>query len=184
MTSKEQGIYIMIAGMKRTGSTWQANAVRLLYEQQGYPVWIGEEYEGKAQDKVTINKVHPYHEKLACAADVILTSYRPLSEVRKSWKRFRGKYPGPEKLENWAEWLAKWNLQADHMMEFEVLRSMGTKLSELKRLCVVLPEIQPDPDEVQDVYQELESLSPPEEEYYDDNTLMFHNHITSHEFKS
>lgn len=177
-------VYIMISGIKRSGSTWQANAVKTLYERWGYSVWMGEEYEGEVQAEVTINKVHPYIEKLADAADVILTSYRPIQEIRESWRRFRGQPPGPDKLENWIRWIVQWNLRADHMMHFETLYTRVDKVSELQQLSVILPKIQPDPDAVHDAYEKLESLSPPDEEYYDENTLMFHNHITSDEFKT
>lgn len=178
-------IYIMIAGMKRTGSTWQANAVRLLYEEVYSPeeVWVGEEYEGVPQNRVTINKIHPYIENLATKATYVLTSYRNLWEVRASWKRFTGRYPTPEQFKRWINSLVMWNLHADHMTHFRILGNPEREKKEIMALAWTL-DIDFTEDMIREVHQGLNNISPPKEKDYDKRTLMFKGHLTQERFKN
>lgn len=176
--------YIMIAGMKRSGSTWQANAVRLLCEKAYGEdnVWIGEEYNAKKQAPCTINKVHPYRKDLANVADYVLTSVRDFPDAAESFKRFKGHPPSSELMHRWVQWLLRWNLHAQHMMDFEVLVSPRARKREVFKLAHVLDlKDHLRFSDKQKSFEELEDLEPPEEGH-DDRTLMFHNHITQDKF--
>lgn len=171
-------VYVMISGIKRSGSTWQANAVRLLYEEAGRSVWIGEEYKGLAQDEVTINKIHPFHKHLAERADIVLTSWRSIFEIIDSWKRFKGLQPSRSVIDMWLTWLLTWNQYSDHMMLYPALQSETSRREEVMTLAEVL-DLDLTVGQLMNVFDKLEKLEPPSDKEYDPDTLLFKNHITS-----
>lgn len=174
------GIYIIIAGIKRSGSTWQANVVREIYTQLGADVWIGEEFGGKLQAEVTINKIHPYREHLAKRADYVLTSWRNIFDILESFQRFKGYQPSKELIQAWLTWLLEWNRHACHMTLYPALESRVTRLDEIKTISQKIAwgerlEVR----DFADICERMENLSPPDNQQYDPETLLFRNHITS-----
>lgn len=178
--------YITIAGIKRSGSTWQANMVKFISQLADKEVWLGEEYDATAQAEVTINKIHPFIPSIAERSDYVFTSFRDIREVSASWERFRGRRPSSEKMAKWVEWLAKWNMYSDHMMLFGALRGSTSKAEVIQRTAAMLPFEYGElslVDVSHEVLGMLDNIQPPEDKYYDEETCMFTNHITSDEFK-
>ena len=79
---------ILIAGIKRSGSTLVYNMARLLAIETGGAVWAGswEDYEERAIPRYDhhIIKIHHYDRELADSADAIVTTRRSLYDVARS----------------------------------------------------------------------------------------------------
>lgn len=182
--------YITVAGIKRSGSTWLANAIKTIYEQAGYRVWMGEHRpdlglhhpNGKlAQDgfpdyDIVINKVHPYFEVVKRQSDFIILSYRDLLEIMHSWERFRDSTQPAARMmiRDWCTWYYQWLPHADFEMQYKMLEDQKGGI--IESLIFLFGLVDVDGEVVE---KELEALKPPTDKEYDPETLMFSNHITS-----
>ena len=117
---------IVIAGLYRSGSTWLFNVVRLICQQHGTVYsCFGDKYEAYEAMKYDFQvvKVHKFDE-IWIKDSVILTSWRPWREVRKSMIRLRqqghtGNKTQHIRLVSFIEDLARWNCHNNYMMHFE-----------------------------------------------------------------
>lgn len=85
---------IACAGMRRSGSTWLANCIRLICEQHGSVCfWFGVERPDKPPADYELQKVHKFSMDVAETADLIVTSHRDVRDVcasmmrRNLWKK-------------------------------------------------------------------------------------------------
>jgi len=169
---------IVIGGIKRSGSTWQYNLVRLILEATGRSVGLNRgirylgKYEGDYDDLIV--KTHFHSDRAEAAADVVFTSYRPLDQVRASLERFGRKPPSSEEIEKLVHHFRLWDRIADYRMEYADLLSDPLKVT--METMEVLHAGSLDPVQV---LAEVNSLKPPSDEHQDPLTLYFSNHVTS-----
>lgn len=180
-------MYIAIAGIKRSGSTWQANAVRLYCERQGLKVWMGEDKLGLEKEgyDVTISKLHPYEPIVAERADFVFTSYRSPRGIIESWKRFKGENLNWGTLDAWLWWLMKWQEKTSYCMPYSMLTQEAGKVVALREIDNVLANpISEMLDEdtpmisLKELRKAVDAVKPPTDKDYDPETCLFKNHIT------
>jgi len=171
---------IIIAGIKRSRSTWMYNAVRLCLEHAGCSVHIagdGQYYEKDCETDYQIIKVHPFHQWMADEADFVFTSNRDDEGIRGSWKRFKGEELTDAKLRMWQGWLQRWREYSCYHMEWNVfLDRPGIVITDIWR-AMLYPEH--DTFSLSDVWNAIADCTPPTDKDYDPVTLLFSNHITS-----
>ncbi len=150
---KHNPLIIVVAGMYRSGSTWQYNAIRLLMEEAGHTVFGGgfeecqhelgrynfshpfEKQEELAE--VFIVKEHRWIISLANSAHLVFTSDRNKDEVISSYERVTNDYNidkaeqkvSPEQYAKWCMQLAQWRrVSAYHMPYAEIVRDDASRL--------------------------------------------------------
>ena len=159
---------VVIAGIKRSGSTAQYNMVRLILEKHFEHVHV----TGKPTDiqgDCTIVKLHTFDQKLFRASTHIFTTDRNRQEVRRSLRDFdRGEVKTMKKMN---EHLRKWKTRSLHFSY--------TTLTTDPRLCIQLIatklKLKVDIDHI---LKEFEAIKPPTDKDYDERTMLFSNHIT------
>lgn len=163
---------IVIAGIKRSGSTWMYNVVRILLTHAGFTVTGGgrETYKKNCEKDYQIIKVHPYYADLAKEADLVFTSDRDDEEIRASWARFQNRYLTDAELWNWCRDLDRWMKHRSYHMPFERVNKTQTVKDIAKVLGVHVTT---------SALTTIGELKPPKTKGYDPKTLMFKNHITS-----
>ncbi len=168
---------IVIAGIKRSGSTWMYNAVRLILKHAGYSVAGGGEqhFDPNCEADYQIIKVHPFRPELAKAASYVFTSDRDDEGIRASWQRFSGEVLTDEKLATWRGWLKQWDEHTRCSMLFDELRNETQRRIVMKELAEILLLHMT----LALVRRDLDNLAPPTDADYDPETLLFKNHITS-----
>ncbi len=173
-------MYITIAGIKRSGTTWQANLVRILCEEHGLRPWMGEHYSlnEKEDFDVTINKIHPYVSEIAERSDFVFISWRELREIKASWERFSGNVLKPNEEETWLQWSMLWALHANYMMPFAAIeRAPEVVVADINR---ILFQEEIDTLLSAKVMGRMErEVVPPTEVEYDPVTCLFRDHITT-----
>lgn len=122
---------IICAGSARSGSTWQYNAVRFLFDAAGqtcYGAWI-KDYDPSRQETIHVLKTH--NPTFATGPGTVLTAYRDLrdvvaSQVRMGW--FTGMEIGvlDRFLERYIINLAVWRTEARHVMRYETMKNDST----------------------------------------------------------
>lgn len=172
---------IVIAGMKRTGSTWLYNATRLLCEADAPgAVWAGgwDAYlTHKDQADIArycIVKRHEYNPWLA-EGSIVITSFRPLAEIRRSYETFAQEPLTDALLTMWMTWLMEWSTTAALYVWYPWLALDPRRV--LRQLADVL-EIAPT---LERIVHGLNTLIPPDETY-DPVTCLFPHHCTSGEW--
>ncbi|MEM9155856.1 MAG: hypothetical protein AAGB13_12620, partial [Cyanobacteria bacterium P01_F01_bin.33] len=84
---------ILCAGMKRSGSTWLYNVLRVLLQEhttyQVYGAWVSD-YDAKNLAPIHLIKVHGFNSQLLDYSDLVFTSRRDIRDViasliRKGW---------------------------------------------------------------------------------------------------
>ena len=170
---------ILIAGMKRSGSTWMYNAVRLMLKDAGkdvYGSWI-DDYDESNTAEFHVVKTHKWDKDLAEKADIVFTSRRDLIEVIDSMKRF-GIWKGNDDFVEMLIDYQLWYRCADYSMEYE---SIGWEGAIYDIEAELFDAFSIDCINIQDVIDEIDRLQPPEHDnvnYYDTITLLHPNHIT------
>ena len=117
---------IAVAGMPRSGSTWQFNATRLLIEDTGIDHWSGwiEDF-GDTRAPVKLVKVHqPEHlDERVERVEVVLTTFRPFEECLSSLIRMGWLEPDRERVRKSYDQLRSvyqhWAARSDHETSFE-----------------------------------------------------------------
>jgi len=153
---------IICAGSVRSGSTWQFNAVRFLYEAAGqvcYGAWI-EDYDSSRDEKVHVLKTHML--PLLVRHDIVLTSYRDLrdvvaSYVRMGWLDSKEAGALDRFLDNYVVNLDVLCTEARHVMRFEAM--MDDPTAELVHLSRSL-ELVLDTDAIEGVRRRIDELRP------------------------
>ena len=169
---------IVIGGIKRSGTTWQYNLVRLTLLAMGRSVGIQrgrrhlDQYEGGYDD--LIMKSHFHSDFAQAAADVVFTSYRPIGEVKASLERFGGKSLGTEEIDLLIRHYRLWDQVADYRMEYEDFIRDPLKVT--VEIMQVLDAGSLDPAQL---LAEVNSIKPPSNERQDPVSLYFSNHVTS-----
>jgi len=178
---------IVIAGMKRSGSTWQFNVIRLYIElATGVETFItGSPDEAIAKEEqdpeeFILCKYHPWHRKLNQRATMVFSSNRNWEDAMNSLERFKER-PDKKRQKSMKDWHRSWQKVADFYMEFSALKSDPNLMIHLIGLQLYENKIIPSFDiELRDqVIRAMNNLEPPDEkQWYDPKTLLFHNHIT------
>jgi len=162
---------IVIAGIKRSGSTWLFNAVRLMCEKKGSVYYDGAYREGVDVDYYIMKK-HPFKLQLAQRADVILTSDRDRDEIRASLCRFYG--VKGMKMNGMIRALKEWNQHSSYCMQYEeMIKDKRKVLMDIKRALRFDNRV-----DINQIELELEDIQPPIDKDYDPKTFLFKNHIT------
>ena len=174
-------MYITVAGIKRSGTTWLANLIRIICEERGLSVWMGEHYslEEKEGFDVTLNKIHPYNDPIARRSDFVFTSWRPLYGIRKSWRRFSGKDLKMIETEQWLTWILLWQMHTNYLMPYTAIKE--NPLQVVADICAILFNEEGTTVALgEQVLERMEKeVVPPKDKLYDPKTCLFHNHITS-----
>jgi hypothetical protein len=180
---------IIIAGLYRSGSTWQFNAIRIILKQAGivfnqYNIYQPELSLINEGAQYEICKLHKFgYFALLNRAGIdklyIITSVRRFDEALNSYKRcFPKEYATNISISPnwWNEALAdylRWRLLSNYDMSYDQLTN--NKLQVILNLIMVLNFSNVDPHTV---LSELETLLPPTDKEYDPVTCYFRNHIS------
>lgn len=168
---------ILVTGVRRTGSTWQYNVIRLALIEAGYNVFGNGDYDPNIDVDYYIVKIHGYDEELKEKAWKIFTTVREFEGIKKSLKRM-----GWEKSdENIMKYITEWGLWWRYCCHITNFKHIG--LIEFTEIGNIIRELGIDKDVDQEVvYQKLQELKPPKEgEYaktggYHTTTLLHPNH--------
>lgn len=167
---------IVIAGIKRSGSTVQYNLVRIALEHAGYTINIhGQSYNPRVtpSDEVDIVKLHPFREHIADHADHIFLTNRNPKSIKESLERFNNDSQSYDRFFRFYKDFIQWCLYTDPAHYQTYSKWVGDKVGFTEEIVDAL-ELAVDPVEV---LQEFEKIEPPESGQ-DPVTLMHHNHIT------
>lgn len=155
---------IVIAGIKRSGSTWMFNVVRLMCDLMEW--------------EVTIIKEHNWKPDLAKTANHVFTSRRIKKDIKKSLTKFYSSLPkdapakrGDYNVEQMLITLEEWNVYSEYCMEFE---DVGT-LKALEHIGDALGFT----GNTEKLLYHVNAIKPPTDKSYDPETYLFSNHITS-----
>jgi len=163
---------VVVAGIKRSGSTAQFNMVRLVLEEHFSEINLtGDLMELKPG--VNIVKMHRFDQALYNKADYIFTTNRSDQDILKSLSKFSKNEEKP--LAKMREYLNKWRRRSQHMDYHEIVLHPGEcieKISEVMELPVDLDKVTKD----------FKAIKPPAEGY-DPKTFLFSNHITQDHVK-
>jgi len=159
---------VVIAGIKRSGSTAQFNMVRLILEKK-YSVYC----TGNPQDisntvDVNIIKIHPFSSLLYDSADCIFTTDRSSSEIERSLDNFKPNHRKP--MEEMRSDLNLWKRRSICMNYNEIVKS---PLACIQKIITIF-DVDVDANEI---LTEFLKIRPPKEGY-DPTTFLFHNHIS------
>lgn len=173
------GKLVVIAGIKRSGSTWLYNAVRLSILHAGRTVYIagdGNNYDPRCKADFQIMKRHPYDPVLVDAADYIFTSDRDDDGIRESLKRAFDTELTDHRLKRMRNDLRRWRKRTDFHAEYDDILNNKQKI--IKGVSQALG-LAFSPEDVSEVLRQLEATKPPTDRNYDEVTFYFKNHITS-----
>jgi len=175
----------LAAGMHRSGSTWQFNALRLLLEHAGQAPAAGAWPERTTLVQATncVIKLHRPDEELAAQTAMVFTSHRDLRDLVASHHRMFGRSALPPAttslLQPILESYAYWSPLATYDMPYEQM--IADKPAELGRLATALG-LAPGLDFTA-IAAEIEALvfSPARQAAggYDAVTMLFDGHITN-----
>lgn len=176
-------LIIVIAGIKRSGSTVQYNLVRIALEIAGYKIIpFGHTYrttKNPRKGECHLIKRHPFDEKIAKMADHIFLTDRPDEEIIESLAKFNGIRPGQSHVDMMRKHLDKWREYTDpfHEFTYNMIQDLDfyafAIIDELGLGGVVGWE----------VANEFRKIKPPKKGK-DPVTLMFDNHISDYEDNS
>lgn len=164
---------IVIAGIKRSASTWMYNAARMAILDAGHTVYIsgnGNRYKPNRPEDYQIIKIHPFREELAMSAHAVFTSERHIDDVRASMKRFNGKTIRDDAIGKMAYDLARWRRYSKYHMSYH---DAGTDAA-VSAICGVLGL-----PWSAELTSKINAIEPPADADYDPETMLFRNHITS-----
>lgn len=169
---------VVIGGIKRSGTTWQYNLVRLTLLAMGRSVGVHRgirhlgQYEGDYDD--LIMKTHFHSDRAQAAADIVFTSYRPVNDVRASLERFGRQSPDSDDIDKLVNHFRLWDKIADYRMEYNDLKSDPLKVT--IETMEALGATSLDPEKV---LAAVNAIKPPSDKRQDPLTLYFSNHVTS-----
>lgn len=174
----------LAAGMHRSGSTWQFNALRLLLEHAGQAPTAGAWPERATLIQATncVIKLHRPDEELAAQTAMVFTSHRDLRDLVASHHRMFGRSALPPEagilLRPIMESYAYWSARATYDMQYEQM--IVDKPAELGRLSTALG-LAPGLD-FATISAEIDALSFNQARKtdgdYDAVTMLFDGHIT------
>lgn len=150
---------ILTTGVRRTGSTWQYNVIRLALIEAGYNVYGNGEYHPKIDADYYIIHIHGYDDELRKKAWKIFTTIRDFEGIRESLKRMGWEKSDDNIMKYITEWSLWWRW-ACHITNFNELMSNGLLENELIAIYDIIMElnIMADANVVQ---KQLHLLKPP-----------------------
>ena len=169
---------IVVAGIKRSGSTAQFNMVRLVLEEyfgKEYVLTTGNPKEAinlHNQGNIVICKYHPFDKSLFQNADFIFTTSRNMVQVKESMLRFYGVNDMPKRgisvmrkhLRAWQE--GSFNQTFEEIVNFPIACIQNiTGFIGIKEDFGI------------EVFNNFKEIKPPESGY-NKETFLFSNHIT------
>lgn len=163
---------IIVAGIKRSGSTAQYNMIRLALNNAGIDYELRQDGNGVIDfRRNSLIKRHPYHKTLADLATHIFLTDRPDIGIYNSLWRFNQKEPVQNRIDRMRKDLDLWRGHEHLEQHYNLI-----KLNPRKCIGQIIEYLGIEADGAQ-VYKEFINLKPPKEGQ-DPETLMFHNHIT------
>lgn len=166
---------ITIAGIRRSGSTWLYNAVRLLCEHSQKDVVTHNyvpDFEDMNPETVYIFKMHKFRPAIANRSKIIFTSYRNLPDIKKSLKRCFGSECDLNRMNTMVFHLLRWQQITDYCMHYD-----SDPYKTFKEVASVLHQKGIECYDIAGTFQKLQSIRPGNE--YDPVTLLFPNHISN-----
>lgn len=169
---------VIIGGIKRSGSTWLYNVVRILLREQGYDVAVQggiaalKEYKGR--NDYLIVKTHFHSPRAEKVADMVLTSTRDLDGIRGSLTRFGRKPPTDEEMEKLQAHFEIWNSMADYCMDYQDLVDRPLEVVQDVVDCFGFEGV-----DAERILALVNDIKPPTDQRHDPETFYFANHITS-----
>lgn len=166
---------IVTTGVRRTGSTWQYNVIRLALIEAGYNVYGNGEYDSKIDVDYYVIHIHGYDYELRKKAWKIFTTVRDFEGIKGSLKRMGWEKSDKNIMKYIKEW-NKWWRYACHVTNFTEI-----KTAEQWQIICIISELGVNAD-YREVQKELHKLKPPKEgEYaktggYHTTTLLHPNH--------
>lgn len=162
---------IVVAGLKRSGTTWVYNVARVALTHADVEHTAGgdELYHTWDRESVLLVKTHWWHEGLATSADVILSSDRDVEHAHASLEHLLGREVTGRELAKVVEHHRRWDAAATWRMTYDDLAERPAATA--KGLVAALG-LDVDPDAV---LREVESLRLPATGQ-DPVTMLFHNH--------
>lgn len=160
----------VVAGLKRSGTTWLYNVARIAYQHAGIAVAAGGDELYRSWDHHTplLVKTHWWHERLATDATSILTSDRDVEDAYRSLARLFGRTPSGAEMAKIVEHARRWDAVATWRMTYTDLE----RPSETAKGIVAALDLDVDPARV---LADVDSLQPPESGQ-DPVTLLFASH--------
>lgn len=162
---------IVVGGMKRSGTTWMYNTIRVALDQAGERFTVsGSLAEAKTLRGTVLLKSHWYQPSVARMARLVFTSERNVLEVYESLTHLWGRPPTGAEMAKIVEHWRRWDQSADYRMRYghlaknpegitrEIIKVLGLRVDARR------------------VHREVAKLEPPEEGQ-DPVTLLFWNHI-------
>lgn len=156
--------------MKRSGTTWQYNVIRVALDHAGLDYVIsGSLAEARTHKGRMLLKSHWWREDVQERASLVFTSDRNIDEVYASLERLRGEPPHERERTKILQHYRRWRRVSDYHMPYSRL------LSEPETVCseiIVTLGVDVDPGVV---FEEVSAIRPPEKGQ-DPVTLYFSNH--------
>jgi hypothetical protein len=179
---------ILCAGLNRSGSTWQFNAIRELLrrakpEMEIYSCWIAD-YNPSNMAPFHVVKVHDPADANTLVPNMIVTAYRDLravagSLVRMRWCKMERK-PVEAFLDHYVRNCAIWEATAHHVMRYEDM--LEYPLGMLTQLSAAL-DLNLEREQIADAHEAIEALRPAQTTpsgtiaNFDPTTLLHDGHI-------
>lgn len=164
---------IVNAGMKRSGTTWMFNVARVALDQAGTEFTSGHDvlYHDWKPGQTLLIKTHWWHEGLARAADVVLSSERDVEHMCASLGRLHGRQPSGPEIAKVVEHYRRWDAVATFRMTYRDMtdRPASTAAGIVEALSLT------DQVDPRAVLTEVETLRPPDDGQ-DPVTMLLANH--------
>lgn len=163
---------ILVAGIKRSGSTWMYNAVRLILKHAGKPHYATNRrnYDSSRKEPYHVLKIHKFSPEFADAAWKIFTSFRQIDEIKDSFKAFRGRELSDVDMSQMINDLLRYQAKSCYLLDYpDINNNPYDAVSQMAESLEVNVPLEP-------VLAELADLSPPMDRDFDDQTLLFRNH--------
>lgn len=156
--------------MKRSGTTWMYNVVRVAMNHRGLDYTIsGSMAEAKKHKGRMLLKSHWWRQDVQRLATLVFTSDRDVEDVYRSLRRLWDRAPTGREMAKIVEHSRRWQRVSDYHMPYRLL------LEDPRKACARIIDTLGygvDPDAV---FAEVSAIEPPEEGQ-DPVTLYFANH--------
>jgi hypothetical protein len=186
-----EGQAILIAGIPRSGSTWQYNAVRLLITASGrrvHAAWCGD-YITPPEGVTSVIKVHTPDEGSIVSKPLVLTTRRDLIDTLQSLVRVGWSPPNYTSLRGRAlqqlHMYVHWAKRSSHETLYDDI--INKPIDELRNLSKSL-KLELGDEQIKEVSNKLEALKAPEGNgrdmgLYDLETLLHPDHRSNESTK-
>jgi len=175
---------ILAAGLYRSGSTWQFNALRLILKNSNvsfYSCWE-QDYDPENEAEYHLVKVHRFRKNLYNNADFVFTSFRDIDEIRISMHNRSKDKEAQNGFQNETRFtklsiyivdLLKYQRKSNFMLWYPQIKTEAKEV-----IKAMAKELKLDVD-VRTVDIQLKEMKPPTDQRFDPVTLLHRNHITT-----